>query len=125
VFYYRKQGQNDSDDDLSEEEDDIRPYQTVSLDSGLESDMEVDTVDSQSAEVINSSKLQTESDSDENEAAVLSKKKAKSILKNETTVKAICEKLDKVKMFEEKVTDEDLQEIFTQDYSWFSSSSKT
>lgn len=126
LYFNRKQVQNDSDDDddLSEEEGDIIPYQTASLDSGLESDMEVDTIETQSNGVLNSSQSQAESDSDENDSAVLIKKRTKSKRKSET-VTEISEKLDKVKVFEEKVTDTDLKDIFSADLSWFSSSSTT
>ncbi|XP_053374585.1 WD repeat-containing protein 75-like [Mercenaria mercenaria] len=120
----QQQEEKDSDDeDLSEDEMTFGTHQTVSLDSGLDSDMEVDTQKSQSSVDKYSSQSQLDSDSDENDSAVLRRKKK--VKREDEAVTSVCEKLDKVKVFEEKVTDKDLEKIFASDLSWYTSQLKT
>lgn len=96
-------------------------YQTVSQDSGLDSDMEVDTYETQSSLPLHSSQSVTDTDSDENDSAVIKEKKSE---KQYKAVNDVCRKLDKVKVIEETVSAEDLEKIFSTDMSWLTSQLK-
>ncbi|KAL4222402.1 WD repeat-containing protein 75 [Mactra antiquata] len=117
-----RSGDKTDDDDSDEEDESVGTLtQTVSQDSGLDSDMETDEIVSQSIVSINRHS-QIASDSED---AVRSKPNVRKTVesKSDKEMKKVCEKFEgiQVKAVKDTVSEQMLGNIFASDLSWFKS----